>query len=317
MTSFMAVRQDGGHVALATWSGGGTWTLVTNPVPRTEDYTFIDLATRSSEQAVHTAVGYLPDDRVVVEATDPGSGRSSYQVVAPDGTKTDFGGFNRVVATLVGHRPGRRADAVPRRRLVLRGPGPVVRGPGAGLGDVRPLARGVQPRRAVRRRAGAYSDGLGSPTVGILDAATGEPLVDFVSGNDPESAATVGDVAWEDATTLLATVNQGTEEFLVRLTADGRVERGRHARPGRGERPVLVRGRPRAERAQPSCTVASTLCDDLVALGTALPVAELELHREPVVADDRAEPLGVQAGLEGAGQVVELLAVELDVVAPS
>ena len=46
-----------------------------------------------------------------------------------------------------------------------------------------------------------------------------------MSSNDPESVATVGDVAWEDATTLLATVNQGTEEFLVRLTAEGGVER--------------------------------------------------------------------------------------------
>jgi hypothetical protein len=225
MTSSMAVRQDGGHVAVATWSGDGTWTLVTNPVPRTEDYTFIDLATRSSEQAVHTAIGYLPDDRVVVEATDPGSGRSSYQVVAPDGTKTDFGGFNRVVATssvtgLVGGQTEFLGDGSCSAVLdpLSADQGPVWETCEHSLGAFSPDGRyvvGLAP----------YYDGTGSPTVGILDAATGEPLVDFVSSNDPESVATVGDVAWEDATTLLATVNQGTEEFLVRLTADGGVER--------------------------------------------------------------------------------------------
>lgn len=225
MTSFMAVRQDGGHVAVATWSGDGTWTLVTNPVPRTEDYTFIDLATRSSEQAVRTAVGYLPDEQVVIETADPDSGRLSYQVVAPDGTRTDFAGFNRVVATssvtgLVGGQTQFLGD-------------------GSCSGVLDPLsadqelvwetcdhslgAFGPDGRYVVG--LAPYYDGTGSPTVGILDAATGEPLVDFESSNDPESVATVSDVAWEDATTLLATVNQGAEEFLVRLTADGRVER--------------------------------------------------------------------------------------------
>ena len=55
-------------------------------------------------------------------------------------------------------------------------------------------------------------------------AATGEPVVDFVSGTTARSAAQVGDAVWEDATTLLATVTQGPEQYVVRATIDGRVE---------------------------------------------------------------------------------------------
>ena len=72
---------------------------------------------------------------------------------------------------------------------------------------------------------------MGSPSLGILDAATGEPVVDFVSGSTATSAAQVGDVVWEDATTLLATITQGTEQYVVRATVDGRVERVAGPRP--------------------------------------------------------------------------------------
>ncbi len=66
----------------------------------------------------------------------------------------------------------------------------------------------------------------GSPTLAILDAASGEVVVDFrlvgartgVVGINPE-------LAWEDGASLVATVYSGGEQSVVRLGVDGTVER--------------------------------------------------------------------------------------------
>lgn len=221
----LAVREDGGHVAYTEFDGLDRWRLLTTALPRVGDHTSADVATGSSEQAVNRPVGYVSEDSVVVEATDPDTGRYRYRVVAADGSTTGFGGFNRVVSTssVTGLVAGQT-------RFTGDGSCSGVLDPGVAdqrlvwqtcdhqLGAFSPDGRyvvGLAP----------YYDGPGSPTVGILDATTGRPLVDFVSGNDPDSAATVSHVTWEDATTLLATVNQGAEEYLVRLGIDGRAER--------------------------------------------------------------------------------------------
>ena len=221
----LAIREDGGHVADVEYAGAGRWRMVMTALPRVADYTYVDVATKSSEQAVHRAVGYVSDDSVVVEAMDPGTGRNSYRVVATDGTMTPFDGFNRVVsASSVSGLVAGQTEFT---------------GDGSCSGVLDPLDADPQPVwETCDHQLGAFSpdgtyvvglapyyDGIGSPSVGILDAATGEPVVDFVSGNDPASAATVADATWEDATTLLATVNQGTEEYLLRLGIDGTVER--------------------------------------------------------------------------------------------
>ncbi len=221
----LAIREDGGHVADVEYAGTDGWGLVMTPLPRVGDYTFIDVATKSSEQELHRAVGYVSADSVVVEATDPDTGRNSYRVVAADGTMTPFDGFNRVVsASSVSGLVAGQTDFT---------------GDGSCSGVLDPLSAdrdlvwetcdhslgAFSPDGTYVVGLAPYSDANGSPSVGILDAATGEPVVDFVSGNDPSSAATVADAAWEDATTLLATVNQGNEEYLLRLGIDGTVER--------------------------------------------------------------------------------------------
>ena len=223
VATFMAVREDGGRVAWVEFTGDG-WTLV-NATTADGDATSTDVST-SGEEARTTAVGFLRDGQVVVETLDPRTYENSYRVVAPDRTTTaQFGGFNRVAATssvtgLVAGQTEFTGDGSCSAVLdpLSADQEPVWETCDHSLGAFSPDGRylvGLAP----------YYDGPGSPTVAILDAATGEPLVDFVSSNDPESVATVGDVAWEDDTTLLATVNQGADEFLVRLTADGRVER--------------------------------------------------------------------------------------------
>lgn len=219
----IAVRDGGDRVAWVEHTGDG-WTLVNAPTSGGEP-TRTDVNT-SGEEARTTAVGFLPGDQVVVETTDPQTSESSYRVVAPDRTTTaQFGGFNHVVSSspVTGLVAGQTEFT----------------GDGSCSGVMDPLSA---DRRLVwetcEHELGAfspdgtyvvglapYSDGLGSPSVGILDAATGEPVVDFVSGRTARSAVQVGDVVWEDATTLLATVTQGPEQYVVRATIDGRVER--------------------------------------------------------------------------------------------
>ncbi|KRF35278.1 hypothetical protein [Nocardioides sp. Soil805] len=221
----LAVREDGGRVAFTQYDGAGRWTLLTTALPRVADYTYTDVATRTSEEAVHRPLGYVSDDSVVVEANDPDTGQLSYRVVAADGTMTEFGGFNRVVSAssvtgLVAGQTEYTGDDSCSAVLDPLSADQDLEWETCDhqLGDFSPDGRFIVG-------LADYSDSLGSPSVGILDATTGEPVVDFVSGNDVRSAAAVSDVVWEDATTLLATVTQRNEQYVVRATIDGRVER--------------------------------------------------------------------------------------------
>ncbi|MGZ5403441.1 MAG: hypothetical protein ACXWDL_02205 [Nocardioides sp.] len=69
----------------------------------------------------------------------------------------------------------------------------------------------------------AYADAIGSPELAILDAATGEPLVQWSSGRD-RNPASVQEVAWEDADTVLATVTESGQQTVVRGELDGTLE---------------------------------------------------------------------------------------------
>jgi hypothetical protein len=72
----------------------------------------------------------------------------------------------------------------------------------------------------------AYFDGPGSPSLSILDATTGEPVVDFELTAAPQRVVAIApEVVWEDDQTLLATYIDGTEQYVVRLGLDGTVER--------------------------------------------------------------------------------------------
>lgn len=65
-----------------------------------------------------------------------------------------------------------------------------------------------------------YSD-LGSPTLAILDAATGDPVVEYVSSRSQADAAVVHAAVWEDDDTVIAVVEQGGQQAVLRLEADG------------------------------------------------------------------------------------------------
>ena len=92
----------------------------------------------------------------------------------------------------------------------------------------------------------------GSPTMAVLDAATGEPVVDFelvgartgVVGINPE-------VVWEDDDTVVATLVAGNRQYVVRLGLDGTVERvGGEA----VDLSIQVRRRAHVRRPRASCS---------------------------------------------------------------
>jgi hypothetical protein len=70
----------------------------------------------------------------------------------------------------------------------------------------------------------AYSDGPGSSSLSILDARTGEPVVDY-RGPRGRTISGVDQVVWEDGDTVLATVTQGPDQTIVRAELDGALSR--------------------------------------------------------------------------------------------
>lgn len=222
MTTGIAVRDDGERFAWVEFTGEA-WTLVSAPI--TGDQPVTADVTTSGRDVPSAAIGFLPGDQVVVESAQAGIGRYSYKVVAPDGTTTaQFGGFDRVVSSS------------PATGLVAGQT--EFTGDGSCSGVMDPLSRAQEllwetcdfqlgafsPDGKYVVGLAPYFDGNGSPSVAMLDATTGEPVVDFVSGRTARSAAQVADVVWEDATTLVATVTQGADQYVVRATIDGRVE---------------------------------------------------------------------------------------------
>jgi hypothetical protein len=221
MTTGIAVRDDGERVAWVEYTGS-VWRLVNASTSGAERVTS-DVTTAGPDQPSR-AVGFLPGDQVVVATTAEGV-PESYRVVGPDRTtRATFGGFDHVVSSS------------PASGLVAGQT--EFSGDGSCSGVMDPLSRpqdlvwetcdfglgAFSPDGTYVVGLAPYFDGMGSPSLAILDATTGKPVVDFVSGRTARSAAQVGYVVWEDATTLLATVTQGADQYVVRATIDGRVE---------------------------------------------------------------------------------------------
>lgn len=92
------------------------------------------------------------------------------------------------------------------------------------LESVQGKARSIRRRRAVRSRRTGYLVLPDDQLLAILDAATGEPLVEWTSERGDRSPALVQSVVWEDDDTLLATVTEVTEQTVVRADLDGSLE---------------------------------------------------------------------------------------------
>ncbi|RYB93276.1 hypothetical protein EUA93_02235 [Nocardioides oleivorans] len=71
----------------------------------------------------------------------------------------------------------------------------------------------------------SYLDANGSPTLAILDADTGEVLLDFDLVGPRQGIRGIHEVAWEDDDSMLATLVSGAGQYVVRLGLDGTVGR--------------------------------------------------------------------------------------------
>ena len=86
------------------------------------------------------------------------------------------------------------------------------------------VGRRLEIRGACLNRRGLANqyDGPGSPTLSILDAQTGEPVVDFKPTR--KDRVGVDQVVWEDLDTVVATVTQDADQAVVRAGVDGTLE---------------------------------------------------------------------------------------------
>lgn len=69
----------------------------------------------------------------------------------------------------------------------------------------------------------SYFDGPGSPSVSVLDARTGKPVVKFES--EGRDVVGVSQVVWEDDSSLLIILAEGTSVGMVRARLDGSMEK--------------------------------------------------------------------------------------------
>ena len=69
----------------------------------------------------------------------------------------------------------------------------------------------------------SYFDGPGSPTLTILEASTGQEVAHF-SPEQRDTVVGVSQAVWEDDDTLLAFVDEGGDQAMVRLGTDGSIE---------------------------------------------------------------------------------------------
>ena len=222
-TSAMAVSADGSRIAWAEHDGS-RWTVVDRDRDGAREERRTALPPGPQDARVRP-VGFLPGDALLLGTTDPATGRESASVVGPDGSTTPLPGSLRV---------GSASEVTGLFSVQTRFTGDgscwQVRDAGAGGAEVWQTCDysllGFSPDG---RHLLGFTDYLtpdGSPTMAVLDAATGEPVVDFelvgartgVVGINPE-------VAWEDDDTVVATLVTGDRQYVVRLGLDGTVER--------------------------------------------------------------------------------------------
>ena len=229
-SSHLAVSADGSRIAWAEHDGE-RWTVVERDRAAESEERRTALAPGPQDARVRP-VGFLPGDALLVGTTDPTTGRESASVIGPDGTTTALPGSLRV-----GSASEVTGLASVQTKFTGDGSCWQVRDAGAG---------GAEVWQTCDYSLLGFTDYLtpdGSPTMAVLDAATGEPVVDFelvgartgVVGINPE-------VAWEDDDTIVATLVTGDRQYVVRLGLDGTVERvgGEAVRVEPGDRALTL-----------------------------------------------------------------------------
>jgi hypothetical protein len=219
----LAISPDGSRIAWADYDGS-RWTVVDRDRDGARQERQTPLAPGPQDARVRP-VGFLPGDALLVGATDPATGQESALVVGPDGTTTPLPGSLRV-----GSASEVSGLFSVQTRFTGDGSCWQVRDAAAGGAEVwRTCDYSLLGFSPDGRHVLGFTDYLtpnGSPTMAVLDAASGEEVVDFeLVGRRTDVVGINPEVAWEDDSTVVATLVTGGQQYVVRLGLDGTVER--------------------------------------------------------------------------------------------
>ena len=221
-TGGLVVSPDGGHVAWTEYDGD-RWRVVSGDAAGADAQTYTPFAP-SPEQRTVRPIGFVSGTEVLVSQTDAAGDVTTF--VADGGTPAEVPGLLKPLS------------ASPVAGLAA-GTTRVVKGSAcSAVVDARNRT-GAVAWQTCDHLLGAFSpdgryivgfapdaDAYGSPTLSVLDASTGEPVVAFEVAGARNQVVGISDlVAWEDADTVAITMISGSQQYVVRLGADGTVER--------------------------------------------------------------------------------------------
>jgi hypothetical protein len=222
-------NDDGSRVGWVQFEDGDPL-LVNSP---TAGGTTIRTRVPGNQNTQTAPVGFLADGTLVFTTTDPNTGENQFGYVTTGGEITSFEGFNVLDSTS-------EATGLVAGQTKFLGDGSCsgVTDPKAGgklLWDTCDYSLGAfSPDGRFIVGLAAYSDGPGSPSLSILDARTGEPVVDYRGPKARRTFIGVDQVVWEDDDTVLATVTQDTEQSIIRAETNGALSRVAPALPTEG-----------------------------------------------------------------------------------
>lgn len=213
----IAVSQDGSHVAYTVREGNDRILLVNAPTDGTDVVTWtIDVPRGESLDPV----GFLDDDTVVYNSDT-----------------ADVMGIARTGGTLTPIEGLRRIDDASEATGLVSGLVSFDDATSSGCSGVMDPESGdllwqscdhsllrFSPDGRFVVAAPSYYDGPGPSSLSVLDASTGEPLVEFSPERGGRTVVGVAQSAWEDADTVLALVSEGEDQAMVRMELDGSLE---------------------------------------------------------------------------------------------
>lgn len=221
-TSRLAVSADGSRIAWAEHDGTG-WNLVDLAADGSREDRRTPLPDGRAQASVDV-IGFVSDTDVVVTQTDPTDG--TLTTVRVDGsTATSVPGFVRpwsassATGVIVGvtkvHEDNSSCSAVVDAQTGT---------PTWTTCDY--TLESLSPDGSYVLGLPSYLDGAGSRTMAVLDAATGEAVVDYELKGPPNRLLVINErVAWEDEDSFVATMFSGDRQYVVRLGLDGTAER--------------------------------------------------------------------------------------------